>query len=736
MQRAPQSGDLRMAMPTLAESPANLATHSPLHASRQYESGPGPGREAQVTGCNLIQHQDIGRLGIDRTQIESPTSQGSSTADTGAAAAAAAELPTHPVNQPTQTNNETANTPPGRWKWIRHFEVAEGYWAPELMAVVFAILVLLAIVILLAVRKDREQPAWPSLLNINTLLSILTTLFKTALLFPVVEGIGELKWIRFSIPHPVRDIDRWDAATRSPWGSFKLIIKHPRNLLTSLGAGVIILSIAVDPFAQQALEFYSCQRPAEGAPAATIARTNNYTHFNIGLALGSPVTEKPMTVALYKGLLDPPPNASFMISVFCPSGNCTFGGGQDTETPYYTSLAMCSSVHDISGYIQSNGTGDWDIWDYSLPSGFRITGSGRIMGTKELKYPDDLEEENEFMFAFELLMVSLNCTDPEIQSRESCSTGSRAFNVTLAPCVHRYGNASSSDGVFDEHLLSTTLLPMAPGSRGMYYSLAGDYPPIGGTDCSPSSTPQDRKIQPTAILGSGRRYALHFGESEQSVAYYDPECVYEVGYQEWTGLNFALAGFFGSKDDPENTNGLADPRGIDHQILGDEWLLSLWQNGRANITSVTSFVNGLTWTITAAMREGGHTSNSQPVLGKIYEGRTCVGVDWLWFIYPVVLMGLTLVFVLLTIYRTRQFTRPGGEQGGRGPWKSSMLPVLWCGGISDSMRSRAHELGSIKQMNNYSDTVQARLERETVSSALEEGVGVGGKSGRWILREC
>ena len=114
---------------------------------------------------------------------------------------------------------------------------------------------LAAITVLLATRKDKDQPDWPSLLNINSLSSILTTVFRAALLFPVAEGIGELKWIHFSTPQPLRDIDRWDAASRGPWGALRLALKRPGNLLTLLGTCIIVLSIAINPFAQQVLNF-------------------------------------------------------------------------------------------------------------------------------------------------------------------------------------------------------------------------------------------------------------------------------------------------------------------------------------------------------------------------------------------------------------------------------------------------------------------------------------------------
>lgn len=60
-------------------------------------------------------------------------------------------------------------------------------WLQEITSFLLAIIALVAITILLAVRKDKPLPSWPSLLNINSLVAIFSSVIKVALLFPIAE---------------------------------------------------------------------------------------------------------------------------------------------------------------------------------------------------------------------------------------------------------------------------------------------------------------------------------------------------------------------------------------------------------------------------------------------------------------------------------------------------------------------------------------------------------------------
>lgn len=159
---------------------------------------------------------------------------------------------------PWKGNQETST--PCKFSRMRYLRMGE-HWLPEIASLGFAVLDFVAIVALLVTRQDKPQPKWPSFLNINSVLSIFTTLFRAAILFPVAEGITELKWVWFAQTRPLRDIDRFEAASKSPWGALKLLWKRSADVLTLAGAVIVVLALAVDAFSQQVLNFYSCHWP-------------------------------------------------------------------------------------------------------------------------------------------------------------------------------------------------------------------------------------------------------------------------------------------------------------------------------------------------------------------------------------------------------------------------------------------------------------------------------------------
>ena len=73
----------------------------------------------------------------------------------------------------------------------------------------------------------RAAPQWPLGITLNTLLAFLAAFAKIAFMFPIVEGIGQLKWMWFTSPSPkpLSDFQVFDEASRGTWGSIKLLVQ-------------------------------------------------------------------------------------------------------------------------------------------------------------------------------------------------------------------------------------------------------------------------------------------------------------------------------------------------------------------------------------------------------------------------------------------------------------------------------------------------------------------------------
>lgn len=98
-------------------------------------------------------------------------------------------------------------------------------WTWEILAILVNIASFIALVTTLIVYDGKAVSAWTFFLTLNTIVSILSTVSKTTLLFAVAEAIGQWKWILFAKGYrPLNDFERVDAASRGPWGSARLLL--------------------------------------------------------------------------------------------------------------------------------------------------------------------------------------------------------------------------------------------------------------------------------------------------------------------------------------------------------------------------------------------------------------------------------------------------------------------------------------------------------------------------------
>lgn len=91
---------------------------------------------------------------------------------------------------------------------------ARSVWLWEALSIAVAVLTLAAIIVALLVHKGRPLPSWPSRITINTLISVLTAIFKASLMVPIAEGISQLRWLWYLKPRPLGQIEQWDSASR------------------------------------------------------------------------------------------------------------------------------------------------------------------------------------------------------------------------------------------------------------------------------------------------------------------------------------------------------------------------------------------------------------------------------------------------------------------------------------------------------------------------------------------
>ncbi|KAH8879089.1 hypothetical protein GQ53DRAFT_672833 [Thozetella sp. PMI_491] len=131
------------------------------------------------------------------------------------------------------------------------------WWWWEIGSALLSTLSMGLIVFILNRADNIPLESWPYSIKINTLIAVLTTIGKAAMLGPVASCLSQLKWQHFSArPRRLQELQVFDDASRGLWGSFMFLFGiRSRALLAWSLALITIVSLGVEPTAQQVLDF-------------------------------------------------------------------------------------------------------------------------------------------------------------------------------------------------------------------------------------------------------------------------------------------------------------------------------------------------------------------------------------------------------------------------------------------------------------------------------------------------
>jgi hypothetical protein len=137
-----------------------------------------------------------------------------------------------------------------------------GWWW-ELGAVFVSFICMALIITILFIMDGKPLRDWKLPIQPNSLVAIFSTVAKSALLVPVAESVGQLKWDYFhDRPRTVRHMQIFDEASRGPWGALTLLYRtRGRSVLAGYAAAITVLMLAFEPFTQQIIKVHSQQAP-------------------------------------------------------------------------------------------------------------------------------------------------------------------------------------------------------------------------------------------------------------------------------------------------------------------------------------------------------------------------------------------------------------------------------------------------------------------------------------------
>lgn len=142
------------------------------------------------------------------------------------------------------------------------------WWLWEILALFLSLSTFAALVVILSVYNGRNVAQLPRGISLNAIVSILSTISKSSLIFSISATISQFKWLLFSgRTRQLKDLQLYDDASRGPLGSSLLLLSEKglyvgsrvhivlllisQSSWASIGALITILVLALDPFFQQ-----------------------------------------------------------------------------------------------------------------------------------------------------------------------------------------------------------------------------------------------------------------------------------------------------------------------------------------------------------------------------------------------------------------------------------------------------------------------------------------------------
>ncbi|KAF2124602.1 hypothetical protein P153DRAFT_350814, partial [Dothidotthia symphoricarpi CBS 119687] len=259
-------------------------------------------------------------------------------------------------------------------------------WWTEVASLALAAAGLIAIAVIMAEYHNKQQPEWKYKINLNTLIAILSTLIRACLVLVAEEVISQLKWMLYRQPSSLQHLAHFDTASRGPWGSALLLFRTRKLSTALLGCIVIVFSVGIGPFTQQAAEAVPCDRPLESAEA-TISISRYMHPYNLARFDATHWDMDIVTkLALLDGLANPNTTRS-EIRPGCSTGNCLF---PEYNGVTHSSVAMCKKCVDITSRVaeavridttsygyENGSSAATEVQDIILPGGHGIGGGSK-----------------------------------------------------------------------------------------------------------------------------------------------------------------------------------------------------------------------------------------------------------------------------------------------------------------------------------------------------------------------
>ncbi|KAH7113750.1 hypothetical protein B0J11DRAFT_471908 [Dendryphion nanum] len=719
------------------------ATAQPLHNSTQRTSAHRESTYADT--CTRRQH----RVGFRyfrryKFQKKKDSARPEPTAGLGL------DADTWRANETVDEKHVLKSTDTNIAQWIEkkvwHYNSSGGVirrWLLEIISWVVSAASMTAILIILLHVEGKRVPQWP----LSQTLNILSRVVSGALILPVSEAIGQLKWNWFQEESKkMWDFEIFDNASRGPWGSFLLLIRTKGRTLASLGAAVTLLALALDPFFQQVTVFPDrWVKVGMGAiPIVTEFQPNYISLFKGGKpqSFVDSGFRSAVSKFFWENGSQPVPFGSGVranIPVSCPTGNCTWD--------LYETLGYCSKCVEVKSLLSQFTCQDSALdWFPNLPSDLlsNFTGPRGIAcgyylnvssATATLMSGYSLDKNTSSPGPALLSRVMPLLTVP---LRKPLFGGSIHFKdiqnpVTDILVVSATGGAESVYRNETPVAHECVLYWCVKTIHSIYES--GRYQE-SVIESFFNSTPREFPWNNSHIITETSNGTI-FTQYKQDITIQAPRnriLTTETGvklqfgsYNETTSANITVASFGLARQPIVATIQVFDEIApsfytVDKLSTAPMMRDTLYIKGTASTRSILSnpwlppnnisqHMERLATAATDYMRS---SISHQMIAGDAWNVQQFVEVHWEWLTLQLIVILLTLIFLIATVRKTAK------AKDQVGVWKSSALATLVHGGLSEDMKRQ------IKPSPNIG-TPRAKARRLRVQLFPNKGWRVSGK---------
>ncbi|KAF2036629.1 hypothetical protein EK21DRAFT_51413 [Setomelanomma holmii] len=495
-------------------------------------------------------------------------------------------------------------------------------WLFEIVSVTTSAICMGAIIIILASLKDQALNKWPLGL---TIITVLSKIASAALILPISEAIGQLKWSWFhgKESKDAFDFEIFDKASRGAWGSILLLIRTKGKSLAALGALLTVMLLAIDTFFQQVTNLP--ERWTERGEGL-LARTTRYD---------------PEVVWAWQSTMGPLPMAqpnqdmkAALLPLFYDRNGTEPSRNRNGSTAcgYFLNTTSTKPVL-MSGYRVSNGSNGTygeTLLMRTLPL---VTNPAR-----HTLYDGSINFKDSNHPILDALIVSSADGTAESVYRKDVPI---AHECMLSWCVKTM-QSSYSWGVYEETVVETfrnTTKPSYPYNT-VYYPLPKDLTEV---DYYGNVT-----IYPPGMSHDGPGYGVSNDTNLDAVFIFDEVFPSVITISDPTAQPFL-----------KYRTSFAD-RFMWRAFHFNPWIAP---------NNITNHMERIATAITNVARSD--PGNNEFVAGQALAPETFVKVYWAWLTFPLAMLALCLLFLVATMIKTSK-----GSNEQLATWKTSAMPTL------------------------------------------------------------